>query len=413
MRYVEMKRRPIIGVVVPSLHDGGGVPAVARFVKNAILRSGQFDFKLVSLAMDSLDGTHLSLLAPHRWRQGVTILSDTWEGLPFIHVGATFGEFEFQRYQPRPLLGEALRGCDLIQVVCGSPAWANTVVGLGKPVSLHVATRVRVERRQRDRSPRGLVGWWRKAMTEITDRIDDRALQHVDAIQVMNTWMLDYATKLNSEREIDIRYAPPGVSADVFRPLDCREALQERYILCVARLSDERKHIGLLLEAYARLPDAVKAGVRLVLAGSSGPPATFWQRAEALGLRDRITYVARPDRSSLVSLYQRAAVFALPSDEEGFGVVLLEAMACGVPVVSTRSGGPDAIIMDGQDGFLVALDDAASMADRLLRILQDDTFSLAMGIKARRTIETRFAEEIAGEVFIDIWDRLLAKAGKA
>ena len=187
---------------------------------------------------------------------------------------------------------------------------------------------------------------------------------------------------------------------------------RDRYILCVARLDDPRKKIGLLLEAYARLPDVLRANVRLVLAGSSGPPACFWLRAEALGLRDRITYVARPDRSALISLYQRAAVFALPSDEEGFGVVLLEAMACGVPVVSTRSGGPDAIITDGQDGFLVALDDAASMADRLLRLFQDEALSALMGLNARRTIEARFAEEIAGKVFIDVWDRLLAKAGK-
>jgi D-inositol-3-phosphate glycosyltransferase len=88
-------------------------------------------------------------------------------------------------------------------------------------------------------------------------------------------------------------------------------------------------------------------------------------------------------------------------------------MACGIPVVSTRSGGPDAIITDGQDGFLVALDDAASMADRLLRLLLDETLNLAMGINARRTTEARFAEEIAGEVFIDVWDRLLTKAGKS
>ncbi len=94
-------RRPLIALIVPSLGDGGGVPAVARFVKDAILRSGQFDLKLVSLAMNSVDGTHLSLLAPHRWHQGVKFVPDTWEGSPYIHVGAAFGEFEFQRYQPR------------------------------------------------------------------------------------------------------------------------------------------------------------------------------------------------------------------------------------------------------------------------------------------------------------------------
>jgi glycosyltransferase involved in cell wall biosynthesis len=114
----------------------------------------------------------------------------------------------------------------------------------------------------------------------------------------------------------------------------------------------------------------------------------------------------------LAGLYQRASVFALPSDEEGLGVVLLEAMACGVPVVSTRSGGPDGIITDGKDGYLVALDDAAEMAARLARLLQDPGLNRSIGKAARRTIEARYAEKVADAAFLEVWDRLLAKAGK-
>ena len=408
-----MKRRPTIGLVVPDLGQGGGVPAVARFVKDAILRSGTYDLHLVSLSTTANDPYSVRLFAPLTWAHGVATARGAWEMLPYSEVGAMLGEFEFQRYRPRAALTRVLADCDLIQVVSGSPAWANAVTGLGKPVSLHVATRARVERRQRDHSPRGMIARWRKAMTGITDRLDDRALRRVDAIQVMNGWMLDYARRLNARRDIDIRLAPPGVNAEVFRPMQTRELTRERYILCVARLDDPRKNIGLLLEAYALLPETVKADVRLMLAGTSGPPASFWQRAEALGLRQRITYVAQPDPAALVVLYQRAAAFALPSDEEGFGVVLLEAMACGVPVVSTRSGGPDTIVTDGQDGFLVELNEAAPMADCLLRLLQDHALNAKMGHDARRTIETRFAEQIAGDVFVDVWGRLLANARKA
>jgi D-inositol-3-phosphate glycosyltransferase len=405
--------KPRIGLVVPDLAHGGGVPAVARFIKDAIVRSGRYDLRLVSLSTSATDPCSVRLTAPSTWVRGVNVVPSTWESIPYYHVGAVASEFEFQRYRPRRVLAEALADCNLIQVVCGSPAWANAVVGLGKPVSLHVATRARVERRQRDSNPRGLAGLWRKTMTEITDRIDDMVLQRVDAIQVMNKWMLEYARKLNAKRDVDICLAPPGINADAFRPPNSCKSMEERYILCVARLDDPRKNIGLLLEAYGRLPDVVRADVRLVLAGSSGPPASFWQRAEALGLRHRITYVAYPDRSALISLYQHAAAFALPSDEEGFGVVLLESMACGVSVVSTRSGGPDAIITDGQDGYLVPLDDAASMADRLLHLVENQALRQSMGVKARDTIEARFAEEVAGEVFVGIWGRMLARTGKA
>jgi glycosyltransferase involved in cell wall biosynthesis len=333
--------------------------------------------------------------------------------MPFVHVGAVAGDFEFQRYRPRAALTRALADCDLIQVVCGSAAWANAVVGLGKPVAMHVATRARVERRQRDANPGCLSDWWRKAMTEITDRIDDKALRQVDAIQVMNPWMFEYARRLNAGRTVDLRYAPPGVDAELFCPLEHREPTRDSYILCVARLNDLRKNVGLLLEAYAQLPEVVRNEVRLVLAGSNGPADAFWRRAEALGLRERISYVAQPDSDALVRLYQGASVFALSSDEEGFGVVLLEAMSCGVPVVSTQSGGPDGIITDGEDGYLVPLDDAAMLSWRLAQVLQDATLNIEMGRKARQTIDHRYDERVAGEAFIDMWDRMVHKAGIA
>lgn len=385
---------------------------MARFVKDAAIRAGTFELKLVSLSTSATDQQSVRMASPASWLRGAESSSGTWEGLNFVHVGAVGGELECQRYRPRKVLAEALKGCHLIQVVCGSPAWANPVIGLGAPVAVQVATRARIERRMRDARPRNLLGWWRKAMTEVTDRLDDRALRCVDAIQVENPWMLDYARKLNVGRDVDVRYAPPGVDDTLFRPLASRDLDGDPYVLCIGRLDDPRKNVGLLVEAYARLPDGLRSRTRLVLAGSSGPPTSFWWRAEALGVRERIEYVAKPSRERLVELYQRASAFALPSDEEGLGVVLLESMACGVPVVSTRSGGPDGVITDGKDGFLVPLDDAEAMADRLGRLLREPALNLAMGREARRTIEARYAERVAGEAFLDVWDRLLAKAGK-
>jgi len=406
-----MTGRRRIGIVVPSIEEGGGVTSVARFVREVAAGGTRFDVRLVSLGMSHDDAAGLRLTRPGTWFHGSRVHEGRWDGHPFVHVGAKGSEIEWRRYLPRRELTKAVADCDILQVVSGSPAWANAVCGLGKPVSLQVATRARVERRMRDARPRGLLGWWRKGMTEITDRFDDRALRRVDAIQVENPWMLDYARKLNVGRDVDIRYAPPGVDDAFFRPLALRDLDGDPYVLCVGRLDDPRKNIGMLLEVYVRLDDGLRRRTRLVLAGSSGPPPAFWSRAEALGVRDRIEYVARPSRDRLVELYQRASAFALPSDEEGLGVVLLESMACGVPVVSTRSGGPDGVVTDGKDGFLVPLDDAEAMADRLGRLLREPGLNLSMGREARRTIESRYAERVAGEAFLDVWDRLLSKAG--
>ena len=123
-------------------------------------------------------------------------------------------------------------------------------------------------------------------------------------------------------------------------------------------------------------------------------------------------HIPCPETAQLVKLYQQATAFALSSDEEGLGVVILEAMACGVPVVATRCGGPDGIITDGKDGFLVPLDDATVMANRLALLCTDAAMNKQMGRAARDTIEARYTDDVAGAAFVDVWDKLLHKAAK-
>ena len=395
-----------IALAVPALDLGGGVPAVARFIKDAALRAGH-ELRLVSLSMDSRDPCSTRLRSPRSWFRGVTLRKGEWDGLPFTHVGAAFGEFEFQQYKPRDVLTRLVADCDVIQVVCGSPAWANAVCGLGKPVSLQVATRARVERRERDGNSHGPIGWWRRGMTAITNRMDDRALRRVDAIQVENPWMLDYARSLNQGRAVDIRYAPPGVDATAFQPATARDLVHDPYILCVGRLNDPRKNIGLLLDAYLHLPANLVATTRMVLAGKTAPPRDFWAGAANAGVAGRITFVEQPGLAELVRLYQGASVFALPSDEEGFGVVVIEAMACGIPVVATRCGGPDGIITEGRDGYLVDRGDAQALAERLVLLLTDARMNERMGKAACGTIAAQYDEHVAGQAFLAAWSRLM------
>ena len=408
---VTRRTRLRLALVVPNLIGGGGVQSVARFIKNVARRSDLYDLMVVSLPESARDRASLRLSSPSSWLHGPEVTRGEWEGEPFVHVGAVAVELEYQRYRPRKALSTVLAECDLIQVVGGFPAWANAVLGLGKPVAVHAATLARLERRQRDARPQSAAARWRKTMTGFTNRMDDSALLNVDAIQAMNPWLLEYAKTLNAGRAVDLQYLPPGVNADVFRPQEVRSRDEQDYVLCVGRFDDPRKNLGLLLDAFALVPAAIRDRTNLVLAGTAPPPAPFWTRADALGLRSRIAVVEQPDSAALLRLYQGARVFALPSDEEGFGMVLLESMACGVPVVSTRSGGPEGIVTDGEDGFLVDRDAASAMASRLTVLLEQPAMAREMGRKARQAIERRYDERVAGDAFIDLWERMARKAG--
>lgn len=398
-----------IGLIVPGLELGGGVPAVASFIYKVASQRG-YRIKIISLSMDSRDAQSTFIAKPSTWFHEPSVRNGIWNTLNLQHVGAKFGDLEFQRYMPRKALAELVKDCDLIQVVSGSPAWANSVLGLGKPVSLQVATRTRVERRHLTAWPFTFLGWWRMVMTFIVDRIDYRALSYVDAIQVENPWMLNYCTSVKAKRT-DISYAPPGVDTRLFFPLPNKHQVNTKYILCVGRLSDQRKNIGLLLKSFSLLPSNLSQ-VNLITAGSTRPPPEYWANVEAMGLLGRVLHISNPEPAELVKLYQEATVFALSSEEEGLGVVILEAMACGIPVVATRCGGPEGIISDGKDGFLVSLGDAHLMADRLSLLCTDAAMNLKMGKAARKTIEARYSEEVAGAKFVNVWDKLLNNTRK-
>jgi glycosyltransferase involved in cell wall biosynthesis len=145
----------------------------------------------------------------------------------------------------------------------------------------------------------------------------------------------------------------------------------------------------------------------LVLAGPDDPGPGFWEQAERLGIRARIRFEPRPCEGALAALFRNALCLAVPSDEEGFGMVVIEAMASAVPVVSTRSGGPDGIITDGMDGYLVDRNDPVAMADRLCAIVRDPIAAREMGRRALTTVETHYADEVAGNVYLKVYDQLL------
>jgi glycosyltransferase involved in cell wall biosynthesis len=107
-------------------------------------------------------------------------------------------------------------------------------------------------------------------------------------------------------------------------------------------------------------------------------------------------------------LYRHARLFVLSSNEEGLGLVLAEAMASGVPVVTTDCGGPSTLIDDGTTGFLVPTEDAAALADRMAHILQHPDEAAAMGQAGRARVEKEFSEAAAGERFLRVYDDLVS-----
>jgi glycosyltransferase involved in cell wall biosynthesis len=191
--------------------------------------------------------------------------------------------------------------------------------------------------------------------------------------------------------EAVIRTIPPGIHPERFK-----EARPEGpIVLSVCRLYP-RKGLEHLLrampEVLARVP-----GARLLLAGKGALEGELRALASGLGLGGAVEFLGYVPEDALPALYARAAVFAMPSLYEGFGLVMLEAMASALPVVAFRTGAAPDLVRDGETGWLA---DPATLGDRLARVLEDAAGARAMGRRARE-------EALAGYTWRGVAERTL------
>jgi glycosyltransferase involved in cell wall biosynthesis len=365
--------------------------------------------RLISLATSANDSASVLLRRPSTWWRGIATTADQINNEWFTHVGASFSELEFRRYAPRRELYDLLAECDLVQVVGGAPAWALPVVGCGKPIVLQVATLTKFDRVPSNNLPIRLIDLWRRLMTRVTMRYDEAGLRAANVIMVENDWMFNYARGATRESGNIVRHAPPGVDIDLFHPDVMRDfSNRERYILAVGRVSDPRKNVALLLKAFVRVRQTVEPPPCLLIVSPHDPGPAFWNKVNALGLQNCVSLHVNLRQRDLAQIYREAVCFVLSSDEEGFGMVVIEAMASGIPVVATRCGGPDRIITDGVDGFLVPLGDAAALGDQVAVLAGNDDLNREMGRNARKTVESRYSEEVAGRAFLEVYHNLLS-----
>ena len=200
-----------------------------------------------------------------------------------------------------------------------------------------------------------------------------------------------------------IRFAHPGADLQHYHPVEgaARQALRAQYgvddaplIISVGRLVP-RKGTDVLITAMPHIRERVP-GTRLVVASDGR-----WRaRLEKLAARiapGAVTFAGRVPVDRLPGLYSAADVAAMPvrtrwggREQEGFGMVFVEAQACGTPVVAGRSGGAPETVVDGETGFVVDGTDAGAVAEAIVAVLTDRERAAAMGRAARAHVTRNF-----------------------
>ncbi len=219
---------------------------------------------------------------------------------------------------------------------------------------------------------------------------------------------------------------PPGVDTSRFYPIPSDEAKEfvgvpcERNMLLFVGRVEPLKGIDTLLEAMALLKQqgALDRHPMCVAVIGGDPDAgpdritdemgRLKSMTASLDLDDVVTFLGKRDQDTLQYYYSAAVAVVVPSHYESFGLVALEAMACGRPVVASETGGLAFLVRDNETGFHVPAGDAQAMADRLRRLVEDEVLRTRLGHQAA-DYARNYAWPLIADQILSLYGTLLKK----
>ena len=240
------------------------------------------------------------------------------------------------------------------------------------------------------------------------------ALQNADAVTT-NANTLARKAKAFVDREIHI--IPNGIDTERFKPMDKNEVLAEtlgvegqksKVIGFVGELR-EKKGLATLLSAYAQIAKTVPVSLLIVGEVREGEDKKYFEEFKSTNPQLPITITGQIPHKDLPAYYSLMDVFVHPSLRDGMPNAVLEAMACGKPVIATPVGGVPDLIKDGKNGVLVKVNDAGMLAGRILNLFENAETGKTLGRHARESILDQFAPEKELQANLSIYRQLGVK----
>ena len=222
------------------------------------------------------------------------------------------------------------------------------------------------------------------------------SLMKADKIIAVTRLEADFLVKVAGARPDKIRVIPEGVDLNLFRPKTA-EIGSEKVLLFVGRVAPEKGLIH-LIRAMPKVVSAFPSASLLIVGEDQGIQRELMKVAEGLKVKKAIHFLGPKFGSELARIYQRATIFVLPSVYETFGLAALEAMATGLPIVTTKVGGIPELVEDNYNGILVSPRDHDALAEAIIKLLSDPELRLKISkrnaAKAKRYSWENIAKKI-------------------
>lgn len=215
-----------------------------------------------------------------------------------------------------------------------------------------------------------------------------------------------FLERVFQNREVTAQVIPNILQLDQFRNLRRNELNSESPHLIVTRNLEKLYGIDTALEAFA-LVQKEYPKVRLTIAGSGPEKSHLVERAKTLGVNESVRFAGRLDREEILDLYASADILLNPSLADNSPNSIIEALACGVPVVSSDVGGIPYLIQSGENGMLVKANDPAAMASSATEILQNKELTARLIEQGRQDVE-KFDQERVIPQLMSLYERVLS-----
>ncbi len=233
-------------------------------------------------------------------------------------------------------------------------------------------------------------------VTSVSAELKDRVLQTIDC----------------GAQHIEV--IPNFVDTERFKPGCCKEkrahlaAPDEKIVMHVSNFREVKRPRD-VVNAFAQATRDVRA--RLVMVGDGPEVGAIRELVRKLGIEERVNLLGTYD--AIWELLPQADLFFLPSEYESFGLSALEAMACGVPVIASNTGGLPEVVQDGVSGRLHTPGDIAGFAGSIRSLLGDDAARERMGAAARERALTTYRQEALLPVWEAYYEKILAEPTRA
>lgn len=240
--------------------------------------------------------------------------------------------------------------------------------------------------------------------------IDANVMRNVDHVIAVSSSLRDDVVSRWGIPIEKITVVPSGVDTDIFCPatpevsyIKAKYHIDSRYCLFVGQLRS-RKGVDYLLRAFSNQGDK---RIRCVVVGDGPERRKLFEMAEDLGLGDRVIFTGAVPFEDLLKLYSEAEFFILPTLAEGLPLVILEAFASGLPVISTNVGGIPEIVEDGHNGFIVPPRDVVALSECIKVLAENQKLRKKMGETARGKAVERFAWRAVARKTLSVYEKAI------